>query len=355
MPALKAPFPYFGGKSRAASVIWEGLGDVTAYVEPFAGSLAVLLARPETHRGHIETVNDVDCYIANFWRAISRDAEAVAAHADWPVNEADLFARHRWLVAQADVRERVRSDPDYFDAKVAGWWVWGLSCWIGGGWCAVKALPNGETPSEQTKRPDLNSASQGKGVHRVIDTEEQGRRPHLGRRMGVDGAPLDRLPNVDARGAKGSHRTGTALLPWFSDLAARLRRVRVCCGDWSRVLTPAVTTSNHGIVGVFLDPPYSHAERDPSCYAADEDVSGAVRDWAIERGSDPGLRIVLAGYEGEHAMPSTWRVAEWKATGGYARGGDGRGAANRDRERLWFSPACLDARQGSLFERRTTS
>jgi site-specific DNA-adenine methylase len=40
---MMAPFPWFGGKSRAAKLIWSRLGDVPNYVEPFAGSLAVLL------------------------------------------------------------------------------------------------------------------------------------------------------------------------------------------------------------------------------------------------------------------------------------------------------------------------
>lgn len=44
---LQAPFPYFGGKSRIADVIWQRLGDVANYVEPFAGSLAVLLQRED--------------------------------------------------------------------------------------------------------------------------------------------------------------------------------------------------------------------------------------------------------------------------------------------------------------------
>ena len=60
---LRAPFPWFGGKSRAAPMIWEALGDVGAYIEPFAGSLATLLARPTHHRGHVETVNDLDRYV----------------------------------------------------------------------------------------------------------------------------------------------------------------------------------------------------------------------------------------------------------------------------------------------------
>jgi site-specific DNA-adenine methylase len=43
---LRAPFQYFGGKSRAAHLVWARFGDVPNYVEAFAGSLATLLARP---------------------------------------------------------------------------------------------------------------------------------------------------------------------------------------------------------------------------------------------------------------------------------------------------------------------
>ena len=61
---LRAPYPYFGGKSRAAHLIWERFGDVANYVEPFAGSLTILLARPTEPR--IETVNDLNYHITNF-------------------------------------------------------------------------------------------------------------------------------------------------------------------------------------------------------------------------------------------------------------------------------------------------
>ena len=44
MAQLSAPFPYYGGKARIAESVWRELGDVTVYAEPFAGSLAVLLA-----------------------------------------------------------------------------------------------------------------------------------------------------------------------------------------------------------------------------------------------------------------------------------------------------------------------
>ena len=66
--SLSAPFVYFGGKSRVAPEILQRLGDVASYVVPFAGSLAVLLARP--HKPQTETVNDIDGHISNFWRAI---------------------------------------------------------------------------------------------------------------------------------------------------------------------------------------------------------------------------------------------------------------------------------------------
>lgn len=133
MNDMRAPFPWFGGKSRVADVVWRAFGNVPNYVEPFAGSLAVLLGRP--HAAKTETVNDLDCYLANFWRAVQAEPCAVAEVCDWPVNEADLHARHLWLVRAEAFRERMKTDADFFDVKVAGWWVWGLCQWIGGGWC----------------------------------------------------------------------------------------------------------------------------------------------------------------------------------------------------------------------------
>jgi hypothetical protein len=131
---LRAPFPWFGCKTRIAREVWQRLGDVDNYVEPFAGSLGVLLARP--HAPRLETVNDLDADVANFWRATVADPDAVAEACDYPVNEVDLHARHVQLVqTAAEHRERMFADPEYFDARRAGWWVWGLSQWIGDGWC----------------------------------------------------------------------------------------------------------------------------------------------------------------------------------------------------------------------------
>lgn len=61
------PFAYFGGKTTLASRIVPLLPPHEHYVEPFAGSLAVLLAKP---LARMETVNDLDGDLVHFWRTL---------------------------------------------------------------------------------------------------------------------------------------------------------------------------------------------------------------------------------------------------------------------------------------------
>lgn len=253
----QAPFPWFGGKSRAAELIWSRFGDVPNYVEPFAGSLAVLL--------------------------------------------------------------------------------WGLCMWIGGGWCTEKSCAKNKP--EWNARPSLMAEL---GVHRWRKW------PMLQKGgIGVHRRCLpQQMPAVGGDGSgsgRGVHRweKNGQLLQWFTELAERLRRVRVCCGDWSRVLTRTPTTYV-GVTGVLLDPPYSaEAGRHEEIYATEDlDVAHAVRQWAKGNENDPKLRIALCGYDGEHDMPG-WECVSWKANGGYGNQSGGRGKANAGRERIWFSPHCL--------------
>jgi DNA adenine methylase len=65
----KSPIPYFGGKITLAPQIAAALPAHEHYVEPYAGSLAVLLAKPRTP---FETVNDLDQQLITFWR-VCRD------------------------------------------------------------------------------------------------------------------------------------------------------------------------------------------------------------------------------------------------------------------------------------------
>lgn len=327
----KPPFVWFGGKSAVADLVWAGMGDVDNYVEPFFGSGAVLFLRPDGP-GNVETVNDADGFVSNFWRALQREPDAVAEAADWPVNEADLHARHLWLLGQRDrITERLMGDADFYDAKAAGWWCWGLNCWIGSGWCSGR----GPWISEGGV---LTLRTTGQGVNRQL--------PHLG----DTGQGVNRkLPHLGDTGKGAEPETPSERRRWLcsylGEFADRLARVRVCCGDWSRVCGPSVTFK-HGVTGVFLDPPYADsADRTKDLYAKDcGNVAHAVREWAIEQGKNPLMRIVLAGYEGEHQMPADWRVEAWKAVGGYAlanKDEDGYGRQNSGRERLWFSPHCV--------------
>jgi len=73
---IDAPFPWFGGKRRVAPEVWRRFGDVRNYVEPFFGSGATLLQRPEPFDGN-ETINDLDGFVANFWRAVRSAARPV--------------------------------------------------------------------------------------------------------------------------------------------------------------------------------------------------------------------------------------------------------------------------------------
>lgn len=288
---LKAPFSFFGGKSRVAPIVWRTFGEVDNYVEPFAGSLAVLLGNPKIPK--IETVNDIDCMISNFWRAVSNDPEGVAKYADYPVHENELHARHRWLISVINDEFRIKmdTDPYFFDSQIAGYWVWGISASVGNNWLNNKGLK---------AAPLLSSA--GGGIHGL------------------------------------SHN----ILDWFKALHTRLKRVRVCCGDYKRILTPSITYNNKGIsqksiTAVFLDPPYDLKERD-KVYKEDKDIFTEVKEWAIDNGNIANLRIALCGYD-NIKMPDDWQIYHWKGNG-LGNMSNSRGKINLTRETIYFSPNC---------------
>jgi site-specific DNA-adenine methylase len=324
----KAPFPWFGGKSKVADVVWSRFGDVGHYVEPFAGSLAVLLGRHTEPR--LETINDADRWITNFWRAVRADPDGVAYWANNPVIEDDLTARHIYLVkyVMPELAERIPADPEYYDVKAAGWWVWGICSWIGSNWCSGKGCwtevdgrlvkIGGEEVGVNKKRVTLN---RGHGVNR--------QRVHLSWGRGID-------------------RPAVGLLEWMQALSARLRRVRICNGDWSRVVTAGAMA--HGReVGIFLDPPYSQEHRLEGLYNHDSaDIYRDVLAWCRENGGNRRYRIALCGYEGEHdeLKDMGWSVYRWKAKASYQSAkADGQNQENRDKERIWFSPNCLQEKQ----------
>jgi DNA adenine methylase len=132
---VKPPFPYYGGKQMLAERIIPLLPDHRHYVEPYAGSLAVLLAKS---RAPFETVNDLDGDLVNFWRVLRerrRDLEracrltphARAEHAaaldavDVPATDPVERARRTWvLLTQGQSGGTARRTGWRFFANPAG-------------------------------------------------------------------------------------------------------------------------------------------------------------------------------------------------------------------------------------------
>ena len=325
---MKAPFTYFGGKSKVAGEVWRRFGKVRNYLEPFAGSAAMLLKRPRStvvnashdHDWGIETINDADGLVSNFWRAMRHCPEELIYHANWPVNEADLHARHLWLVNQKEVlAEKLMGDPEWCDPKAAGWWLWGMCAWIGSGYC-----------SGQGSWISLHGMLVSKGE---IDAAGVVRKlPHIGNSgMGINRT----IPHIGDSGFVGEDQVRHHLSP----LINRLRLVRVACGDWKRILGAGADESM-GSCAVFLDPPYSEGDIDYN--SGDRSVTHDVRKWCIENFHRSHMKIALCGYDTEHEELEGvgWSAYRWSTNGGYLGGGGGDGEKNRHRETIWFSPSC---------------
>lgn len=299
---LAAPFPYFGGKSRIAPVVWQALGDPDVYVEPFLGSAAVTLSRPHSPRREI--LNDADGFVINFWRSIQRNSLAVARACTGPADELELLARHRWICQHARKRrllESIAADPRYYDPQIAGYWAWIMSIWIGSGvaegvWHAPNDGRNHGTCIDSPKKPHLTP----QGVQA------------MGRR--------DRLPEL------------------FNALSRRIEHAFVVCGDWKRCFIPSDLSGRRSL-GIFLDPPYALATgRVDNIYRCEKSTTDDVHSFCRRHARRRNIRIVLAGFEGEYDLPG-WRTVAWSKSPGYAR--TERGVANCQRERLWISPGCL--------------
>jgi site-specific DNA-adenine methylase len=294
---IKSPYPYFGSKRRIVDDIWDRLGNVENFIEPFIGSMSVLLGNPNIPK--IETANDFDCFIANFWRAILHNPDEVAKYADYPVLESDLHARHRWFISSeaTEFRSKINVDPDYYDSKIAGWWVYGMNASIGITFGKQRGL---------NCKPFLSMIGQGVN-HPEIDVKK-----------------------------------------WFEILTKRIQKVRVCCGDWSRVVTPSVSYKNkslskQGMVGVFLDPPYLVENREDKLYRIETDVFKDVCEWAVENADNPKMRIAVCGLEGDYDFSNDWEVYSWQTTGGFSSFAKNKqqGKSNGKKETIWFSKNCL--------------
>jgi hypothetical protein len=191
------------------------------------------------------------------------------------------------------------------------------------------------------KRPQLciGNSHYGPGVHRKPEGI-----PH-------DGRPQLADAYARGRGVHGHDQAETCrerrewLLDWFGRLRDRLRTVRVCCGDWRRVCSSKSVTTRLGLTGIYFDPPYSsESGRCKDLYGVDSGtMAHDIREYCLERGGNPQMRIVLSGLAGEgHEILEQhgWSVMAWKNPGGYGNRTE-EGKRRSSLERLWCSPHCL--------------
>ena len=324
---LSAPFPYFGGKPRWASEIWSRFGRADVYAEPFAGSLAVLLANPAP--APREVVCDKDGLICNFWRSLRADPEATAHWADYPTIHQDLTARHKWLRRWGrEHAPQLVEDAEYFDAKAAGWWVWGISLWIGGGWVSAQraTIPD--------KRPVAKYGGSGIATGCGVSAQRlnTGQIPHMGDRPNCGKGVAKQRDSIPAG----------RLSDWFAVLAHRLERVVVLNRDWKSAVTPSLLADTPSGPGerinrcILLDPPYRTDRRKADLYGSDadgtsDDVAVASYEWAVEHGDR--YRVAYCAHEDDFPVPVGWE----SLTRGFA--GHRAGHAGTS-DIVMFSPAC---------------
>ena len=334
---MKAPFVYFGGKSTVAHIVWQALGQPKQYIEPFFGSGAVLLLRENYDpTKYYEIVNDKDGYISNVWRALQQAPDEVAKWCDYPINHADLSARKMRLIEKEGyLLENLIKDDMWFDPKLAGYWIWAASCWIGSGLTRIGQIPRLTGNNGVHRIGQIPQLTRNNGVHHI------GQIPQLTRNNGVH--QIGQIPHLT--GSSGMQEPyNENIYKWFRELSERLRYVKVVCGDWTRVCG-GDWQDNNGIVGMFFDPPYGVTDRAVNIYHQDSvNIAKDVMEWVKERGKKETYRIVIAGYEEYQELLSIgWTEHKWKAMGGYGNlnKGDKGGKKNRFRENLYMSPHCI--------------
>ena len=299
---LNAPFPYRGGKRRIADDVWQKFGMLDIYSEPFCGSAAILLSNPKP--ADREIVNDSNGHICNFWRSVQKDPSAVARYANWPSFHHDLTARHRWLIEwEKTSSEKLESDPNYYDAQAAGWWVWGMSLSIRGDWCSSENF-YADIPCV-TNVPGGRGVSMQRKEYSIYDNIE------------------DRLVDV------------------FKNLSVRLANVITLNRDWTAAVTTTmlaqVKSSPKNLkVGVFLDPPYLTEDKSTGFYQSENDnVAVASYKWAIE--NQDKFKIAYCCADTDFPVPEGWTYLDKTF----------KNTRTDIKDRVMFSPLCAN-KQGTL-------
>lgn len=115
--------------------------------------------------------------------------------------------------------EKLTADPEWYDTKMAGYWIWSASCRIGPDLTSINGIPHVDNG--------------GMGVHKIS------KRPHVSSGM--------------HKISKRPHIYNVNIQQWFRDLSERLRYVRVVCGV-------SYAAIGRGCVAETGNPPWASAE-----------------------------------------------------------------------------------------------
>jgi DNA adenine methylase len=100
-PAISWP----GGKRRLLDIILPLIPEHTCYVEPFAGGLAVLLAKP---RSKNEIINDTHSDLVNFYRCVRFHADVLLTELEFVLNSRQEFHDFRAQPGLTDIQRAAR-------------------------------------------------------------------------------------------------------------------------------------------------------------------------------------------------------------------------------------------------------
>lgn len=313
-PQLAPPFTWFGGKRKLADMVWKVFGSgIPNYIEPFAGGLAVLLARPaedfRKSKKILETFNDQNLLLLNFWRAVQfGNIEELVKSAVFPQHETELLLRRQFFIDKLPKLKDYLTGNDLpdddpgkyrrFDMEVAGLWLYVTRNWIGAG---------ADDP---------------------------------------DKMPMEKIP---VKGESGW--LGGSPEKHLTCLQKRLKGATGFVGDWRRVVKSNTQTTGRGITGVFLDPPYRGSE---NYYAGVNDdlpergiIADEVDQWALDKEQGhPDFRIAVCGYEHNFNIVEYekrgWYLHRWKPSIGHRSANSSIEKRKDVTEITAFSPQCKE-------------
>jgi site-specific DNA-adenine methylase len=286
--------------------VWELFDSekTKVYIEPFAGSGAVLFSRPFVH-GY-EVINDKDINLLNLYRAIKYKPEELVFYLHNLKSAIDASSYKLYIKNNPLQLDEFAKDPEFCSPKMAGYFCLWLSASLG--------------DINHVQRPETVISLTNKGAFTVPMWKKK-----------------------------------EALTAWIFALRKRLDKVELLCTDWKKCLTDAHTLRSGAlyadtVASVFLDPPYDKYE---FMYKHNKKtISSEVRDWCKDVAKHDLIRVILCGYENEHDELLDYGYVKYAGKSANTNS-KGRGTKNSkspsSKEFLWASASCRHKEDLTLF------